>query len=129
MAATVVPNRNATMLMAAAGIALANGLSVVLTAVHAGDHAIYPDCRPDFIESAVKTTELGTNGAVTISAPFLHITKTDIARLGIQLGVPTDLTWSCYEGRVKHCGQCGTCYERKEALAEAGVVDHTEYEG
>lgn len=129
MAATVVPNRNATMLMAAAGVAQARGLSRVLTAVHAGDHPIYPDCRPGFITAAARAAELGTDGAVTIAAPFVAVTKTDIARLAGELAVPIGLTWSCYEGGAVHCGLCGTCTERRDSLAEAGVPDPTEYEG
>lgn len=127
MAVTVVPNRNAVLLMAAAGIALANGCTRVVTAVHAGDHHVYPDCRPAFIESARRTIELGTDGAVTLHAPFVSYTKTDIAELAGALDAPTDLTWSCYEGGDIHCGRCGTCVERVEAFTDAGVPDPTEY--
>lgn len=127
MRATVVPNRNATLLMAAAGIAVACDCSRVLTAVHAGDHPIYADCRPDFIDSAARTADLGTDGAVTIEAPFSLLTKTDIARLATELEVPLGLTWSCYEGDQEHCGRCGTCTERREALSGAGVPDPTVY--
>lgn len=127
MSTTVVPNRNATLLMAAAGIAMANGCTAVVTAIHAGDHAIYPDCRPEFFRSARATMELGTDGAVTLHAPFVNVTKTQIAALAGELDVPIDLTWSCYEGGAYHCGRCGTCVERIEALADAGVLDPTEY--
>jgi 7-cyano-7-deazaguanine synthase len=127
MRATVVPNRNATLLSAAAGVAQARGCDRVLTAVHAGDHPIYPDCRPEFIAAIARATELATDGAVTIAAPFTHQTKTDIARLAGKLGVPIALTWSCYEGGDAHCGQCGTCIERREALRDAGVPDPTAY--
>jgi 7-cyano-7-deazaguanine synthase len=125
MAATVVPNRNATMLSAAAGIAASRGLATVVTAVHAGDHAIYPDCRPEFITALSTATELGCG--VTITAPFVHTTKTDIAREGAALNTPYDLTWSCYEGGDTHCGRCGTCVERAEAFHDAGVTDPTTY--
>lgn len=128
MKATVVPNRNAILLMAATGVALANGASTVHTAVHAGDHAIYPDCRPEFIDAASETARLGTGGAVTIAAPFVTITKTDICRLGATLKVPYGLTWSCYAGGELHCGRCGTCTERKEAFHDAGATDPTTYE-
>jgi 7-cyano-7-deazaguanine synthase len=127
MRATIVPNRNATFLMAAVGVAQARGLSRVCTAVHAGDHPIYPDCRPDFIIAADSCAFLATGGAVEVRGPFLGITKTGIAELAGRLGVPVGLTWSCYEGGDVHCGQCGTCRERQEALTDAGVPDPTEY--
>lgn len=130
MRTTVVPNRNATMLSAAAGVAQARDCRRVLTAVHAGDHPIYPDCRPEFIDAIARTTELATDHAVTIAAPYVHWSKTDIARLAGQLDVPIGITWSCYEGHTAgdaHCGQCGTCVERIEALTDAGVPDPTRY--
>lgn len=127
MKATVVPNRNATLLMAAAGVALAHQCTHVLTAVHAGDHPIYPDCRPDFIAAAARAAELGTDGEVTIDAPFVNVSKTDIAVWAGHLGVPIDRTWSCYEGGEHHCGKCGTCVERIECLREARVIDSTIY--
>lgn len=127
MKATIVPNRNATLLMAAVGVAEALGYGEVVTAVHAGDHAIYPDCRPEFIDAANETANLATEGRVKIVAPFLYMSKTDIAAVGAALDVPYDLTWSCYEGGSVHCGQCGTCTERIEAFADAGVIDPTRY--
>lgn len=129
MITTVVPSRNATMLMAAVGIAAARGLTTVLTAVHAGDHHIYADCRPEFITAISHAAKLGTDGAVTIEAPFVGITKAEIARLAGILQVPVSLTWSCYEGGDVHCGRCGTCTERREAMAIAGLDDPTEYGG
>lgn len=116
MATTVVPNRNATFLMAAAGIAQALGHDTVATAVHAGDHYLYPDCRPEFIRAANQAALAGTGGAVQIAAPFVDMAKADIAHLGRTLGVPFVLTWSCYEGGAQHCGACGTCRERRQAL-------------
>jgi 7-cyano-7-deazaguanine synthase len=127
MAATIVPNRNATMLMAAVGIAVTRGARRVLTAVHAGDHPVYPDCRPAFISAISYAALLATDGKATVAAPFSEITKTDIARLAGELNVPIGLTWSCYEGGDVHCGQCGTCVERIEALHDAGVTDPTMY--
>lgn len=127
MKATIVPNRNATLLMAACGVAIARGCTHVLTAVHAGDHPIYPDCRPAFIQAANVAAHTGTDGAVHIEAPFVHISKTDIARRAAELGVPVALTWSCYEGGDVHCGACGTCTERVEALRDGGVLDPTRY--
>lgn len=125
MALTVVPNRNATMLSAAAGIAASRGLTQLYTAVHAGDHAVYADCRPEFIEALSVATELSCG--VTIEAPFVDKSKAEIAALGDELFVPYDLTWSCYEGGQKHCGRCGTCVERAEAFYLAKVEDPTNY--
>ena len=130
MKATVVPNRNATMLSAAAGIAASLGHTCVRTAVHAGDHAVYPDCRPEFVKALSAATTLGCG--VSISAPFVNISKAGIAERGAALGVPYSLTWSCYEGGQpgdpdQHCGRCGTCVERAEAFALAGVTDPTNY--
>lgn len=128
MEITVVPNRNATMLMAAAGVAEAWGLAEVWTAVHSGDHHLYPDCRPEFITSAARTAELGTGGHITLRAPFIHMEKADIVTMGAQLGAPFELTWSCYEGGEAHCGECGTCRERAGAFVDAGVADPTFYQ-
>lgn len=125
MAITVVPNRNAVMLSAAAGVAVTLGLTRVVTAVHAGDHAIYRDCRPEFITALDMATFAGCG--IHIDAPFVTGTKTDIARLAGRLGVPIELTWSCYEGGEIHCGRCGTCVERAEAINDAGMPDPTEY--
>src|SRR5579859_2666263 len=113
MAATVVPNRNMIMLAVAAGIAASRGHHRVATAVHAGDHPIYPDCRPSFITAASLAAQLGTAGYgdVEITAPFVRISKTDIARLGARLAAPVHLSWSCYQGGAVHCGRCGTCVE------------------
>lgn len=127
MAVTVVPNRNATMLMAAAGIAQALGAQSVVTAVHGGDHAIYADCRPEFIQAASAASQLGTDGGVFIEAPFATISKTEIASLGHALGAPFGLSWSCYKGGLAHCGTCGTCVERREAFTNSGVQDPTTY--
>lgn len=128
-AATVVPNRNAVMLMAAAGIAETVGASVVLIAAHAGDHAVYPDCRPPFITAASRAAELGTGGKVTVDAPFINLTKADICRLGHDLLAPLHLTWSCYRGGTRHCGTCGACRGRMAAFDESGNWDPTVYAG
>jgi len=96
--------------------------------VHAGDHAIYPDCRPQFIEAMQAAIRLGTDSNLQILAPFVYWTKAQIVARGAELGVPMALTWSCYEGRKRHCGRCGMCVERREAFEVAGVVDPTEYE-
>ena len=129
MRQTVVPNRNAIMLMVAAGIASSHDMNTVYTAVHAGDHYIYPDCRPEFITSASLTASLGTAGFgdVEIFAPFVNLSKADIASIGAQYEAPFRLTWSCYKGEGVHCGACGTCFERREAFTLAGVTDPTVY--
>ena len=127
MVATIVPNRNATMLMAAAGVALVHDCNEVVIAVHAGDHPIYPDCRPEFIDAANVALDRATEGKVRIVAPFGEYSKADIAVLGAQCAAPLELSWSCYEGGERHCGRCGTCVERIEAFQEAGIFDPTSY--
>ena len=131
MRITVVPNRNAIMLSIATGIAVANKSDLVATGVHAGDHFIYPDCRPEFIDAINKAFILGTDGHAKpdfrIEAPFVNILKEDIAKIGLELNVPYELTWSCYKGGEKHCARCGTCVERIEAFINAGAEDPTDY--
>lgn len=128
MKSTVVPFRNGIMLSIAAGMAESKNLSYVMIANHGGDHAIYPDCRPEFIDAMSNATSAGSYNGVKILAPYTNITKADIARRGKQLGIDYSETWSCYKGGEKHCGKCGTCVERIEALREAGIEDTTEYE-
>ena len=128
MKSTVVPFRNGIMLSVACGLAESNGLKKVLIANHGGDHTIYPDCRPEFINAMSSAMTLGTDTHVEVFAPYTNITKSDIARHGKTLGIDYSETWSCYKGGDKHCGKCGTCVERIEALAEAGIEDTTEYE-
>lgn len=128
MKSTVVPFRNGIMLAIAAGIAESNGLDHVMIANHGGDHAIYPDCRPEFISAMSSATSAGSYNGVTVIAPYTSITKGDIARRGKELDIDYTETWSCYKGGDKHCGKCGTCVERKEALRDAGIEDFTEYE-
>jgi len=128
MKSTVVPFRNGIMLAIACGIAESNGLKNVMIANHGGDHAIYPDCRADFIAAMSDAMGAGTYENIQILAPYTNITKTDVARHGKELGLDYAETWSCYKGGEKHCGKCGTCVERKEALRDAGIEDTTEYE-
>ena len=128
MKSTVVPFRNGIMLSIAAGIANSNGLTTVMLANHGGDHAIYPDCRPEFISSMNGAIQAGTDNEVKVEAPYTHLTKTDIAKIGQRLGIDYSETWSCYKGLEHHCGVCGTCRERIEALREAGIEDHTIYQ-
>ena len=125
---TVVPFRNGVMLAVAAGIAESNGLTKVLIANHGGDHTIYPDCRPEFIAAMDAAVEAGTFARVRVVAPYTIISKADIARRGRALGIDYAETWSCYKGGNVHCGTCGTCVERKEALREAGIEDNTPYQ-
>ena len=125
MKSTVVPFRNGIMLSIAAGIAENNKMQYVMLANHAGDHTIYPDCRPEFIEAFDRAAEAGTYNGVRIVSPYCNLTKRDIALRGKELGIDYGRTWSCYKGGEKHCGRCGTCTERKEALAG---FDPTEYE-
>ena len=128
MKSTVVPFRNGVMLAVAAGIAESNGLTKVLIANHGGDHTIYPDCRPEFIAAMDAAVEAGTFARVRVVAPYTNISKADIARRGRALGIDYAETWSCYKGGHVHCGTCGTCVERKEALREAGIEDNTPYQ-
>lgn len=128
MKSTVVPFRNGIMLSIACGLAESRGLLHVMMANHGGDHAIYPDCRPEFVKAMGDAMRNGTYDGVDISAEFTDITKSDIAALGKRLGVDYSLTYSCYKGGEKHCGKCGTCVERREAMAEAGIDDPTVYE-
>lgn len=128
MKSTVVPFRNGIMLSIACGLAESNNLKYIMIANHGGDHAIYPDCRAEFINSMNKATQNGTYNGITIFAPYTNITKTDIAKHGKALGIDYTKTWSCYKGKDIHCGKCGTCVERKEALREAGIEDQTQYE-
>ncbi|MGW3855760.1 7-cyano-7-deazaguanine synthase QueC [Micromonospora arida] len=131
MRATVVPNRNAIMLDVAVARAVSAGADAVAFGAHAGDHPIYPDCRPAFLaayESAVRLANEGFLPAgFRVVAPFIDCSKADIARLGDTIGVQFADTWSCYKGGERHCGTCGTCVERREAFAVAGVTDPTEY--
>lgn len=127
MRSTVVPFRNGIMLSVAAGMAEDRTLSRILMANHSGDHAIYPDCRPAFVDAMARAVREGTYNDVELFTPYTHWTKTDIAKRGKELGIDYSKTWSCYKGGDKHCGKCGTCQERREALREAGIVDTTEY--
>ncbi len=130
MKSTVVPNRNLIMLSIASAWAIANDLGPVIYAAHAGDHAIYPDCRPEFataVALAIRTSNSTINANV-LMAPFMYKTKADIVKLGVELGVPFSLTWSCYNGRDLACGKCGTCVERLEAFNITATEDPLPYE-
>jgi 7-cyano-7-deazaguanine synthase len=130
MRLTVVPNRNAIMLTIAFGIAMGRGAEAVAAAVHGGDHFIYPDCRPSFIDAFATMQRNALDGfaQITFETPFLRWSKADIVREGARLDVPFAETWSCYKGGVRHCGRCGTCVERREAFHLAGFDDPTPYD-
>ena len=128
MKSTVVPFRNGIMLAVATGMAESNDLQYVMMANHGGDHTIYPDCRPEFVDAFDKTAQAGTFNGVRLLSPYCNMTKGQIAARGKELGIDYSKTWSCYRGGDKHCGKCGTCVERKEALSDAGIDDPTEYE-
>lgn len=128
MHSTVVPFRNGIMLSVACGLAESRGLKRVLIANHGGDHAIYPDCRPEFVAAMDAAMQAGTYEGVTLVAPYTNISKADIVRRGAQMGIDYGETYSCYRGGEHHCGRCGTCTERREAFLEAGIPDPTVYE-
>ena len=127
MKQTVVPFRNGIMLSIAGGYAESIEANGLVIAAHSGDHAIYPDCREDFMKSMADAIRLGTYAAVEILRPFIHNTKAEIARRGHELGVDFAQTWSCYKGGDIHCGTCGTCVERREAFMLADLPDPTVY--
>lgn len=127
MKSTVVPFRNGIMLAIAAGMAESLGLKNVLIANHGGDHTIYPDCRPEFITAMSEATKAGTYPGIEVLAPYTDLTKGDIALRGKELGIDYSHTWSCYKGGLLHCGKCGTCVERKEAMLYAKIEDKTKY--
>lgn len=128
MKKTVVPFRNGIMLSIAAGLAESLGCSEIILGNHAGDHAIYPDCRKEFSDHIQKAISSGTWNGVLLQTPFVSMTKAEICSLGAQLEAPLHLTYSCYKGGQYHCGKCGTCVERKEAFRDSGILDPTFYE-
>lgn len=129
MRSTVVPFRNGIMLSIATGVAESLEAKTVLYAAHAGDHAIYPDCRPQFLEGMSEAARTGTYINVEIIDPFVGMHKKDIVLIGNELEVPFEVTYSCYKGGDLHCGKCGTCVERREAFELAAVPDPTKYQG
>lgn len=127
MKSTVVPFRNGIMLSIAAGFAESRTAEGLVIAAHAGDHAIYPDCREEFMKSMADAIRLGTYAGIKLLRPFIAMTKAEIAVRGSALGVDFSQTWSCYKGASVHCGTCGTCVERREAFMLAGLADPTVY--
>ena len=122
MKSTVVPFRNGIMLAIAAGMAENRGLQYIMLANHSGDHTIYPDCRPEFVKAMDSAVCAGTWNNVRLLTPYTNISKAEIARHGLQLGINYDETWSCYKGGDKPCGVGGTCREREQALKEACIT-------
>lgn len=127
MKQTVVPFRNGILLSIAAGFAESIGAGGLVIAAHSGDHAIYPDCREEFMKPMSEAIAAGTYADLQVLRPFIDQRKEDIAAAGAKLGIDFSQTWSCYKGGDLHCGKCGTCVERKEAFALAGLVDPTVY--
>ena len=127
---TYVPFRNGLFLSAAASMALSLGCGAIYYGAHHDDWAgnAYPDCSREFVDAMIRAIVEGTGGELHLCAPFVEMSKADIVARGIELGVPYELTWSCYEGGERPCGKCGTCRERIEALHDAGIEDPTEYE-
>lgn len=128
MKATVVPNRNMILLSLAVGVAIARGAKAVAYGAHAGDHAVYPDCRPEFALAMSQAIGFCDYDPPTLERPFINKTKADIVKLGIELGVNFNNTWTCYKGGEVACGKCGTCVERLEAFHIAGGEDPIPYE-
>ncbi|MFM9146691.1 MAG: 7-cyano-7-deazaguanine synthase, partial [Verrucomicrobiota bacterium] len=127
MKATVVPNRNMLLISVATAWAVSLRAESVAYGAHGGDHAIYPDCRPEFAEALDRAVRLADWHEVRLERPFVKMDKAAIVRRGAELDVPFSLTWSCYVGGERHCGKCGTCVERKEAFRLARVTDPTDY--
>lgn len=128
MRATVVPFRNGIFLAVLAGLAESLGAGEVWLGTHAGDHHIYPDCRPDFVHAMTAAVEFGTDKKVTTVAPYEVVDKAEIVRRGLALGVPYHLTRTCYKNQSVACGKCGSCQERLEAFAASAATDPLEYE-
>jgi 7-cyano-7-deazaguanine synthase len=128
MEATVVPYRNSIMLSLVAGFAESRGIGTIVIGNHLGDRAVYPDCRREYIQVFSEGIRLGGFLGMKILSPFIEMSKSDIAKLGMEIGAPVELSWTCYKGGRKHCGVCGSCVERYEAFQIAGYEDPVEYE-
>jgi 7-cyano-7-deazaguanine synthase len=128
MKSTVVPNRNMILLSLAVGYAVSTGASQVYYGAHSGDHAIYPDCRPEFVMKMNDVCKIANYESVEIFSPYLTVTKSDILTDGLKMNLQYDQTWTCYNGREKACGKCGACEERLEAFSDNNVTDPIDYE-
>jgi 7-cyano-7-deazaguanine synthase len=123
MKLTVVPNRNMFMLAAAGAVAIARKADRLAYGAHSGDHTIYPDCRPEFVSAMSQAFGLCDWHQLDLFAPYLDMDKGQVCRRGVELSVPFETTWTCYVGGETPCGKCGSCTEREEAFAFAGVGD------
>jgi 7-cyano-7-deazaguanine synthase len=128
MKSTVVPNRNMILISLAVGYAVSVGASQVYYGAHSGDHAIYPDCRPEFVAKMNDVCQIANYESVEIFSPYLNVNKTAILTDGIAMGLAYNDTWTCYNGREKACGKCGACQERLEAFKDNNIVDPLAYE-
>ena len=128
IALTVVPNRNMIMLSIAAARAMALGCDSIAYAAHSGDHALYPDCTTELADAMAEAIRRADTRKIELLRPFINIDKSQIVKLGMELGVDFSDTWSCYKGGSLHCGKCSTCLERRQAFLDAGVKDPTIYE-
>jgi 7-cyano-7-deazaguanine synthase len=127
MKLTVVPNRNMIMASIAIGYAVNLGYEAIALGVHAGDHAIYPDCRPEFIEKLNAVSQIANYEPIKVIAPYVNMNKIDIVARGSEIGVDYSKTWTCYKGLDKACGRCGSCQERLEAFAANNLTDPVAY--
>jgi 7-cyano-7-deazaguanine synthase len=128
MKSTVVPNRNMLLLSLAGAWAMASKAQAIAYAAHGSDHAVYPDCRPEFVKALGMALSLADWHSVKLECPYSEMTKADIVQKGTALCVPFEQTWSCYNGMQQHCGKCGTCVARIEAFADGGIIDPTTYQ-
>ena len=128
MKSTVVPNRNMVLLSMAIAYAVSLEAGKVFYGAHSGDHHIYPDCRPEFVEAMNAVAKIANYQSVEIVTPFLHSSKGEILKTGLAMNLDYGKTWTCYNGREKSCGKCGACNERLEAFAEQGAQDPLTYE-
>lgn len=124
----IVPFRNAIFLSTAVAYASSIDANMIAYGAHGSDAQFYPDCRKEFYEAFEKTAQLGTDSKIKIEAPFSEYSKAELIKKGNELGVPFEITWSCYRSGKKHCGKCESCINRKKAFKKAKILDPTEYE-
>lgn len=127
LAQTIVPNRNMIFLSVATALAISQKIKYVAYGAHKNDFAVYPDCRPVFVEALGKAINYADNAKIELLAPFVELSKGDIVSIGAALKTPLEMTYSCYLGGDIHCGACSTCRDRKDAFHEAGIKDETKY--
>ncbi|MDC0979973.1 7-cyano-7-deazaguanine synthase QueC [bacterium] len=127
MKSTVVPNRNMILISLALGYAVTKKAEEVWFGAHAGDHAIYPDCRPEFVEKMDAVARIANYSPIAIKAPYIAMSKTEILAIGLNMQLDYGLTWTCYEGKELACGSCGACHERLESFAANNIIDPIKY--